>query len=264
MVNSFLLQVFDLDAATYVAVGYGKSLFECFRWARPLSSCCFVALETKRKSGWGICGSSWVLVLCFCVMICHLMVSANCAVCRFFTAYVVIRTVPQSIYGQTREKKNCPRCRKTPPYQLHHRGAYNEHVLVEFFKQVRARQGFSTTVTTNRNHSKDRTSICERTIQTVRNLQKTLVIQLEESVKRKIPQGHAVLYLAAMHSTWLYNRYHTHSTMGVRPCVTAKLPVLRPWSWNLILLNLAPASCYFIAALSGVRCKDHLIGRCKM
>ena len=60
MVNSFLLHVFDLDAATFVAVIYGKSFcFGCFRWARPLSSCCFVALETKRKSGWGICGSSW-------------------------------------------------------------------------------------------------------------------------------------------------------------------------------------------------------------
>ena len=33
-------------------------------------------------------------------------------------------------------------------------------------------------------------------------------------------------------------------TMGVRPCVTAKLPVLGPWFWNLILLNLAVASCY--------------------
>ena len=44
-------------------------------------------------------------------------------------------------------------------------------------------------------------------------------------------------------------------TMGVRPCVTAKLPVLRPWFWNLILLNLAPASCYFIASLfGGLRC----------
>ena len=33
-------------------------------------------------------------------------------------------------------------------------------------------------------------------------------------------------------------------TMGVRPCVTAKLPVLGRWFWNLILLNLAAASCY--------------------
>ena len=44
-------------------------------------------------------------------------------------------------------------------------------------------------------------------------------------------------------------------TMGVRPRVTAKLPVLRPWFWNRILLNLAAASCYFIASLvGGLRC----------
>ena len=52
---------------------------------------------------------------------------------------------------------------------------------------------------------------------------------------------------------------------GVRPCVTAKLPVLRPWFWNLILLNLAPASCYFIVSLGGrARCKHPFIGRRKM
>ena len=56
--------------------------------------------------------------------------------------------------------------------------------------------------------------------------------------------------------------YHT---MGVRPSVTAKLPVLRPWFWNLILLNLAAFSYYFIASLGGrVRCKHPFIGRCKV
>ena len=30
---------------------------------------------------------------------------------------------------------------------------------------------------------------------------------------------------------------------SVRRCVTAKLAVLRPWFWNLILLNLAAATC---------------------
>ena len=55
----------------------------------------------------------------------------------------------------------------------------------------------------------------------------------------------------------------TKVTMGVRPCVTAKLPVLRPWSWNLILLNLAPASCYFIASsVDGVRCKRFKVAAC--
>ena len=42
-------------------------------------------------------------------------------------------------------------------------------------------------------------------------------MQLEESIKCKIPQGHAVLYWAAMHSTWPYNRYHTHSTTKITP-----------------------------------------------
>ena len=58
---------------------------------------------------------------------------------------------------------------------------------------------------------------------------------------------------------YIYNAIYIYMfyvyTMGVRPCVTAKLPVLRPWFWNLILLNLAAASCYFIAFLvGGLRC----------
>ena len=70
---------------------------------------------------------------------------------------------------------------------------------------------------------------------------------------------------------WIWRSRQVHPshaaeyTMGVRPCVTAKLPVLRPLFWNLILLNLAAASCYFIASLGGrVRCKHPFIGRCKM
>ena len=55
---------------TDVAVSYGKSFLGVFCWAWPRSSCCFVALETKRKSGWGICGSSLSVFLRFCVMIC--------------------------------------------------------------------------------------------------------------------------------------------------------------------------------------------------
>ena len=65
-----LLHVFDFDTAADVAVSYGKSFVGVFCWAWPCSSCCFVALETKRKSGWGICGSSWFVILRFCVLIC--------------------------------------------------------------------------------------------------------------------------------------------------------------------------------------------------
>ena len=91
---------------TLVAVSYGNSFVVVFCWAWPRSSCCFVALETKRKSGWGICGSSLFVLLWFCVMICHFHRYRPIALCTaFFTAYVVIRTVPQSINGQTREKK---------------------------------------------------------------------------------------------------------------------------------------------------------------
>ena len=70
-------------------------------------------------------------------------------------------------------------------------------------------------------------------------------------------------------SSWEQRRsrvslYWVATTMGVRPSVTAKLPVLRPWFWNLILLNLAAFSYYFIASLGGrVRCKHPFIGRCK-
>ena len=91
---------------TLVAVSYGNSFVVVFCWAWPRSSCCFVALETKRKSGWGICGSSLFVLLWFCVMICHFHRYQPIALCTaFFTAYVVIRTVPQSINGQTRGKK---------------------------------------------------------------------------------------------------------------------------------------------------------------
>ena len=79
----------------------------CFCWAWPRFFCCFAALATKRKSGWGICGSS-----CFVMMVLLLIdlpfywcwPTALCTI--FLTAYVSFRTVPQCIYGQSRGKKN--------------------------------------------------------------------------------------------------------------------------------------------------------------
>ena len=60
------LHVFEFDTVTFVTVSYGKSFVCVFCWAWPRSSCCFAAFETKRKSGWGICGSSW-FGLCCCM-----------------------------------------------------------------------------------------------------------------------------------------------------------------------------------------------------
>lgn len=54
----------------------------------------------------------------------------------------------------------------------------DELVLVgglEFCKEVRLRMGLATMVTTNTNYDKSRTSAAERMIQTIRNLQKTLI-----------------------------------------------------------------------------------------
>jgi hypothetical protein len=97
----------------------------------------------------------------------------------------------------------------------------NEHVLVagmELCKSVRAKHGFPATISLNKSYSKSRTGVAERTIQTVRNLQKTLVAQLEHEIQCKLPPGHPVLYSSAVHASWLYNNpYHTHSTIKVPP-----------------------------------------------
>ena len=88
---------------------------------------------------------------------------------------------------------------------------------VELCKTVRGRQGFTTTVRFNKNYSKRRTAMAERAIQTIRNLQKTLVAQLESETQCLFPNGHPVLYWASMHAAWLYNRYHMHSSIKITP-----------------------------------------------
>ena len=96
----------------------------------------------------------------------------------------------------------------------------NEHVLVagmEFCKSIRGKHGFPTVVTTNKNYDKSRTGMAERGIQTVRNLQKTLIAQLEHETQCVIPAGHPMLYWSAIHAGWLYNRYHTHSSIKITP-----------------------------------------------
>ena len=59
--------------AAYFCTAYGMFSFLCFglRWALAPFSVVFVLLflEAKRKSGWGICGSSAVSVACFCAAV---------------------------------------------------------------------------------------------------------------------------------------------------------------------------------------------------
>ena len=65
--------------------------------------CCF--LLTKRKSGWGICGSSWLLAL-VCLLDSPAFMDQLCPCTNvFLTAYSHVRTEPLSDIGQTRGKK---------------------------------------------------------------------------------------------------------------------------------------------------------------
>ena len=96
----------------------------------------------------------------------------------------------------------------------------NENVLVagmEFCRDVRLRMGFQTITTTNKNYDKARTSTAERMIQTVRNLQKTLISQLEGEAKFRVPGGHWLRYWAVVHAAWLYCRYNIHATLKTTP-----------------------------------------------
>ncbi len=96
----------------------------------------------------------------------------------------------------------------------------NEPVLVagmDFCKEIRLRLGRSTIVTTNKNYDKSRTSVAEGMVQSVRNLQKMLILQLEESMRCKLPGGHSLRYWGIVHASWLYSRYYVHSLLKITP-----------------------------------------------
>ena len=114
----------------------------------------------------------------------------------------------------------------------------NEPVLVagmECCRDIRLRLGLSTTLTTNKHYDKARTSVAERMVQTVRNLQKTLILQLEESIQRKLPGGHSLRYWGIVHAAWLYSRYHVHSFLKITPYQAA---TGRPYRGKLDMMSL--------------------------
>ena len=96
----------------------------------------------------------------------------------------------------------------------------NEPVLaagMRFCQRTRATLGLQTILTWNRTYEKTRTSVAERFVQTVRGLQKTLTAHLESSIQATIPTGHPMVQWAAMHSAWIYNRFHVHSSLRTTP-----------------------------------------------
>ena len=117
-----------------------NSLCGCF----CLGSCPFVCLVccslTKRKSGWGICGSSgwfvWFLVCCDLPAFPDLLGLCTNDV---FTAYAHVRTEPQCDIGHTRGKKTVDK-----PHE-----AENKHQKSECVPASSEGQR-SHTVTTNR------------------------------------------------------------------------------------------------------------------
>ena len=65
--NSFM-HVFVGITVANAAVIKGKSCVGVVVWALPLFLCCFAVSATKRKSGWGICGSSCCVVVFLCYL----------------------------------------------------------------------------------------------------------------------------------------------------------------------------------------------------
>ena len=96
----------------------------------------------------------------------------------------------------------------------------NEPVLVagvSFCKSVRAKAELKTHVSPNKSYDKSRTGVAERFVQTIRGIQKTLICHLEDRLQATVPTGHPVIQWAALHSAWIYNRFHVHATLKTTP-----------------------------------------------
>ena len=59
------------------------------------------------------------------------------------------------------------------------------------------------------------TAIAERMVQTIRNLGKTLIAQVEDSISCALDGTRPMVYWAMAHASWIYKRYHVHTTMRV-------------------------------------------------
>ena len=99
--------VFECDAVVRPPCLMANLFCGCF----CLGSCPFrvsglLFLLTKRKSGWGICGSSG---LCVCFLVCRDLPAfpdlLGPRTNDIFTAYAHVRTEPQCDIGHTRGKK---------------------------------------------------------------------------------------------------------------------------------------------------------------
>eukprot|EP00435_Cladocopium_sp_Y103_P020525 s4238_g5.t1 len=94
----------------------------------------------------------------------------------------------------------------------------NEPVLsagVKMAQSIRASQGLPMTPQPGKQYSKARTSLAERSIQTVRSQAKCLIAYLEYKMAIRIPETHVLQGWSIVHAAWLLNRYHLAASTGV-------------------------------------------------
>ena len=96
----------------------------------------------------------------------------------------------------------------------------NEPVLnagVEQTKYLRNKVGLRLLDQRSKNFHKGRTAIAERCIQTVRAQAKTIMHELQQRVEMKFEDKHILHDWSVMHSAWLLNRFHVHSSIKSTP-----------------------------------------------
>ena len=93
----------------------------------------------------------------------------------------------------------------------------NEPVLAAGMRSaqtIRAAQGLPTVLQPGQLYGNGRTSLAERSIQTVRAQGKCLMTHLEDKMRVKFPSEHPLRAWAVIHGAWLLNRYHVASPTG--------------------------------------------------
>ena len=94
----------------------------------------------------------------------------------------------------------------------------NEPVLaagVKMAQSIRASQGLPMNPQPGKMYSKARTSLAERSSQTVRSQGKCLIAYLEHKMEMKIAEDRALQGWAMVHAGWLLSRYRITSSNGI-------------------------------------------------
>jgi hypothetical protein len=86
---------------------------------------------------------------------------------------------------------------------------------VKMAQVIRSNQGLPMVLQPGKMYSKSRTSLAERSIQTVRAQGKCLIAYIEDKMQMKLAEDHVLRGWAMVHAGWLLNRYHLTSSSGI-------------------------------------------------